>query len=307
MNSLLPYARTPINNLSHHPLVEEAGVHLLVKREDLNHPDVSGNKWWKLKYNLEAVAATPSRTLLTFGGAYSNHIYATAAAAFALGLSSIGIIRGEQHAILNPTLRFAVEHGMQLHYVDRITFRNKSSDQFQQWISKRFGDVTVIPEGGSNHLAVKGCAEFAAHELAAVPFDHLYLAVGTGGTMAGVICGLPNEKSVTGIPVVKGGDFLKKTIADFVLMFSGRHYNNWSLQTDFHFGGYARTDAKLMAFIDEMKMKYELPLDHVYTAKLLWAVMEQIKSRAFQRGSTILVLHSGGLQTATGDGTSIRP
>lgn len=277
-------------------MVKRSGVRLLIKREDLNHPTVSGNKWWKLKYNLDAVARTDHRTLITFGGAYSNHIYATAAAAAALHLKSIGIIRGEEHTHLNPTLQFATDNGMQLHYVDRNSYRDKSSERFQKWIEQRFGTVTMIPEGGSNMLAIKGCAEFAKRELDVTSFDHLCLAVGTGGTMAGLICGLENRRPVIGIPVLKGGGFLKEAVANFVHGFTGHTYDNWSLLTDFHHGGYGKTTPALMTFIEEMSRRYDLPLDHVYTGKLLWAVIHQIEANAFKRGETILVLHSGGLQ-----------
>lgn len=296
IDSALSYRHTPLQDLHNHPVVERAGVRLLIKREDLNHSQASGNKWWKLKYNLQAVAATSTRTLVTFGGPYSNHIYATAAAASALGLKSIGIIRGEEHTPLNPTLQFAVEKGMLLHYVDRDTYRNKSSQHFEEWIDKHFGNVIVIPEGGSNLLSVKGCAEFAKNELQAISFDHFYLAVGTGGTMAGIICGLENKKSIMGIPVLKGGGFLKDTIAGFVHEFSRRTYDNWALLTEFHHGGYGKTNKELMGFIEQMGTQYNIPLDHVYTGKLLWAVMRQIEDGAFRRGETILVLHSGGLQ-----------
>ena len=298
IDDLLPYRRTPIQELSKHPVVAQAGVRLLIKREDLNHPTVSGNKWWKLKYNLEAVSRTSNRTVLTFGGAYSNHIYATAAASSALGLRSIGVIRGEKHTLLNATLRFAAENGMLLHYVDRRAYRNKHSEEFQRTLNDRFGNFVVIPEGGSNQLALKGCAEFAVNELAMEPFDHLYLAVGTGGTMAGMICGLQDTRKIIGIPVLKGGGFLEETIGKFMIDFSGKAYSNWSLVTDFHHGGYGKTTPELIAFIHEMKTRYSLPLDQVYTAKLLWAVMRQIQSGAFRRGETIMMLHSGGLQGA---------
>lgn len=299
MNDVFSYHPTPVQELSHHPVADRAGVRILLKREDLNHPVVSGNKWWKLKYNLEAVLQTTHRTLLTFGGAYSNHIYATAAAASALNLHAIGVIRGEEYRPLNATLQFATDNGMQLHYVDRTTYRNKSSYKFQQWLGERFGSFMSIPEGGTNQLALKGCAEFAANELKPISFDHLYLAVGTGGTMAGIICGLADEKRhVAGIPVLKGGGFLEEVISNFIMEFSGRGYNNWSLRTDFHHGGYGKTTRELLSFIDEMKTRYDTPLDHVYTGKLLWAVMQQINSGTFKRGETILILHSGGMQAA---------
>lgn len=298
INSLLPYRTTKIQEIVNHPVVDRAGVRLLVKREDLNHAMVSGNKWWKLKYNLACASNTEHRTLLTFGGSYSNHIYSTAAAAAELDLRSIGIIRGEEHTPLNPTLRFASAKGMLLHYVDRATYRNKSSAQFHAELQRRFGEFYMIPEGGSNLLAVKGCAEFAQQELATIQFDHLFLATGTGGTMAGLICGLAGRRNVVGVSVLKGGNFLAEDIRNFIIDFSGRSYDNWSLLTAFHHGGYAKTTPWLTAFIQEMNNRYHLPLDHVYTGKVMWAVLQEIEAGVFKRGETILALHTGGLQRA---------
>lgn len=296
INSLLSYRTTKIQEIVNHPVVVRAGVRLFVKREDLNHQTVSGNKWWKLKYNLEYAVHTAHRTILTFGGAYSNHIYSTAAAAADLGLRSIGVIRGEEHASGNHTLRFASAKGMLLHYVDRTTYRDKSSEKFRAHLQNRFGEFYRIPEGGSNLLAIKGCAEFAQQELATIDFDHLYLATGTGGTMAGLICGLAGHRNVVGVSVLKGGNFLAEDIENFVIDYSGRSYHNWSLLTAFHHGGYAKTTPWLTAFIEEMNKCYHLPLDHVYTGKVMWAVFQQIEAGVFKRGETILVLHTGGLQ-----------
>ncbi len=162
-------------------IFEQFEVKLLLKREDLNHPFVSGNKWWKLKYNLEDVLKTGQTTLLTFGGAYSNHIYATAAAAHELGLNSIGVIRGEETLPLNPTLAFVKTKGMKLHYVSREAYRNKTEQAFIKQLHDQFGDFYLIPEGGTNELAVKGCAEFGKRLTDEVDFDYLCLPIGTGG------------------------------------------------------------------------------------------------------------------------------
>lgn len=298
IDKALSYRTTRLQEIQGYPLIAAAGVRLLVKREDLNHPTISGNKWWKLKYNLEKALETGRRTILTFGGAYSNHIYSTAAAAAELGMKSIGIIRGEKHLPLNPTLSFAIKKGMVLHYVDRTTYRNKSSEGFEAELRNRFGDFYTIPEGGSNDLAIKGCAEFAERELA-IDFDHLFVACGTGGTMAGLICGLAGRGHITGVAVLKGGDFLLDSISSFVRNYSGRTHGNWSLLTAYHHGGYAKTTPALDALVREMGHRYQLPLDHVYTGKVLWAVLRQIEAGAFKRGDTILLLHTGGLQGST--------
>lgn len=279
-----------------HPVVLKAGVRILIKREDTNHPTVSGNKWWKLKYNLEQAANSAHRTILTFGGAFSNHIFATAAAARELNLQCIGVIRGEEHYPLNPTLRSATANGMKLHYVDRSAYREKTSDRFLRDLHGRYGDFLLIPEGGTNLLAVKGCTEFAEEELQGTDFDHVCLAVGTGGTIAGLVCGLKGIRNIIGVPVLKQGDLLSEDIRSLVREFSSRDYGNWSLLSGYHHGGYAKSSPQLLEFISEMNTLYRLPLDHVYTGKVLWAVIKEVEAGAFKRGDTIMVIHTGGLQ-----------
>jgi 1-aminocyclopropane-1-carboxylate deaminase len=296
---LLSYASTPVQEIVRHPALSKAGIRLLIKREDLNHPCVSGNKWWKLKHNLIEAVKEEHHIILTFGGAYSNHIYATAAAAASLGLKTIGIIRGERTDPLNPTLAFAAEQGMQIHYVSRSEYQTKSAEDFVESLRRRFGKFYLIPEGGTNQLAVKGCAEFAAAELSRLDFDHLLLPVGTGGTMAGIVSGLDRNKEVIGIPVLKGGEFLAGDIHKMIEAYTGTSLINWKLLTAYHGGGYAKITSSLISFIREMKMTYDVPLDPVYTGKLFWAVIKEAEAGSFKRGSTILVLHTGGLQGAS--------
>jgi 1-aminocyclopropane-1-carboxylate deaminase len=291
---LLHYNHTPFLEITH-PAAARAGIKLIVKREDLNHHSVSGNKWWKLKYNLQAASDTDHKTILTFGGAFSNHIFATAAATSELHLKSIGLIRGEKALPLNGILRFAGEQGMEIHYVSRGDYQLKSSTEFLEKLEFQFGNFYLIPEGGSNVLAVKGCAEFAETELLKIDFEYLCLPVGTGGTMAGMICGLKGKKKVIGVSVLKGGKFLQTDVENLTREFSGMTYPNWSLLTNHHHGGYAKSSSELQSFIDEMKVVYGLPLDPVYTGKLVYAVIKEIESGAFERGSTIVLLHTGGL------------
>lgn len=299
----MDYQPTPIQEIAH-PAVKAAGIRLLVKREDLNHPAVSGNKWWKLKYNLLEAQKTGA-TLLTFGGAYSNHIYATAAACAQCNIGSIGIIRGEAVLPLNPTLRFAADHGMRLHYLNRSAYREKHTAHFIRELHEKFGSFYLVPEGGSNLLAVRGCAEFAAQEFRDIGFDHAVLAVGTGGTMAGIICGLKEDKNVIGVSVLKNGAFLSEDISRMASGFGraasgkfkiSRKLPRWSLLTDYHYGGYAKDTPALLDFIHEMGTGWNLPLDRVYTAKALHALMCEVKGGAFRRGDTVLFLHTGGLQ-----------
>jgi 1-aminocyclopropane-1-carboxylate deaminase len=289
------YCATPVIELKTEE-TERFGIRLLVKREDLNHPSVSGNKWWKLKYNIAQAVSNGLGTVLTFGGAYSNHIYATAAYANEVGLKSVGIIRGEKTLPLNPTLSFAENRGMKLHYVDRETYRKKHSTEFLQDLEKQFGAFYLIPEGGTNNLAVRGCAEFAKTHLSQIEFDYLCLPVGTGGTMAGMIIGFEGSKRIIGIPVLKNGEFLHRDIEALQENYSGNYYGNWELLPSYHHGGYAKATEDLKRFIVSMYVQHNLPLDHVYTAKLLWAVFKEISLAKFERGSTVLVLHTGGLQ-----------
>ncbi|MBX2897556.1 MAG: 1-aminocyclopropane-1-carboxylate deaminase/D-cysteine desulfhydrase [Cyclobacteriaceae bacterium] len=296
----LDYIKSSIVELQH-SVAQHAGIKLLIKREDQNHPFISGNKWWKLKYNLEAAQQQGYKTLLTFGGAYSNHIYATAAAAHELGLKSIGVIRGEETLPLNATLAFAKSRGMQLHYVSREAYRDKKEEAFIQKLHDQFGDFYLIPEGGTNQQAVKGCAEFAAQLNAEVDFDYLCLPVGTGGTMAGMILGLDQQTEVIGISVLRDGAFLKEEINNHLKNFSDTVYGNWHIKTIYHHGGYAKTNPQLLSFMDEMNTNHNLPLDPVYTAKLMWGVQDMIAKGKFRRGSTVLVLHTGGLQGLQND------
>jgi 1-aminocyclopropane-1-carboxylate deaminase len=293
---MLKYFEAPVIEIQSKE-TENAEVKILIKREDLNHPIVSGNKWWKLKHNLEEVEKLENRTLLTFGGAYSNHIYASAGASKELNLKSIGVIRGEEILSLNPTLAFARDCGMKLHFVSREDYRKKSEEYFVENLRKKFGYFYLIPEGGSNLLAAKGCAEFVREKLSSIEFDYLCLPVGTGGTMAGIIAGLEGNKNVIGFSVLKNGHFLNEAVSRLLIEHSERDYPNWSIQTDYHFGGYAKQTSQLNQFIMQMKQEYNLPLDLIYTGKMMAGVIDLIKKNYFPKGSKVLLLHTGGLNT----------
>lgn len=284
----LSYQPTPVQEIRD-PLLATAGVQLFVKREDLNHPLVSGNKWWKLKYNLENVGQHPSRTMLTFGGPYSNHIFASAAAAHELGFSSIGVVRGEKTLPLNDTLRFAEAHGMLLHYVSREAYRKKDTPEFLEELSNQFGPFVMVPEGGSNAEAVQGVEEFAA--TLDQTFDYYCCPVGTGGTLAGLIRGLPHTKRVIGFSVLKGEGSLEEDIRQW----TPRH-KHFTLQSDYHFGGYAKSTPALLQFMEAFKTQHGVPLEFVYTAKMMAGIFDLVKKGFFDRGTTLLALHTGGLQ-----------
>jgi 1-aminocyclopropane-1-carboxylate deaminase len=286
---LLTYTPTPIQEI-HDPLLDKAKVRVLVKREDLNHPFVSGNKWWKLKYNLQEAIRLKHKTLLTFGGAYSNHLYATAAAAHELGLRSIGIVRGEETSPLNPTLQFVKEQGMQLHYISREIYRKKNESEFIEQLHYQFGDFYLIPEGGTNGLAVQGVVEWT--QTLGDDFDYLCCAVGTGGTLAGLITGLVGEKNILGFPVLKGGEFLRDEIKKYLLA----DYRNWNLMTSYHHGGYGKITDPLLQFIRNFQAKTNILLEPVYTGKMMMGVFDLIEKNYFPENSTILIIHTGGLQ-----------
>ncbi|MBS1506906.1 MAG: 1-aminocyclopropane-1-carboxylate deaminase/D-cysteine desulfhydrase [Bacteroidetes bacterium] len=291
---MLKYIDTPVTEI-HDELFLTAGVRVFIKHEELNHPTVAGNKWWKLKYNLERATTLNHDTLLTFGGAFSNHIYSTAAAANELGLKSIGVIRGEETLPLNETLTFAKACGMHLTYVSREAYRTKTQKEFVDQLTAQFGNFYLIPEGGTNTLAVNGCAEFAREKLPS-DFDYVCLPVGTGGTISGIIVGLDGAKEIVGISVLKGGEFLKDEIKKLVWDFSQKEYSNWTLQTAYHFGGYGKKTDDLTRFIERMQEKHSIRLDFVYTGKLLAGIYDLIEKGFYKKGSRILMLHTGGLR-----------
>lgn len=281
------------------PLLEAARVSLYLKRDDLLHPQVSGNKWRKLKHNLLAAGEAGHKTLLTFGGAYSNHIAATAAAGKACGFVTIGLIRGEEQLPLNPTLQLATEQGMQLFYVSREGYRQKEDVAVLQELEERFGAFYVIPEGGSNALAVKGCAELI-EELDVKDYDFIALACGTGGTLAGVVAGLNRRQQALGFPVLKGGSFLKPAVDTLTEAYNGQTYQNFQLMTDYHVGGYAKWSPELIQFINDFKRRHGIPLDPVYTGKLLFGLYDLVKKGWFKPGTRLLAIHTGGLQGIEG-------
>ena len=282
----------------HDPLFEEKGVELWMKREDLNHPVVSGNKWRKLKYNLIEAKKQGHKNLLTFGGAYSNHIYAVAGAGKKLDFETIGVIRGEEHAELNPTLSFAKAQGMHLHYMDRSTYRQKESEEVINLLKQVYGDFYLIPEGGTNELALKGCAELA--EEIDHDYDFLCCPVGTGGTLVGLIIGARGSGQLLGFSALKG-DFLQKEV-DNLLKKSTKIYNNWSITDQYGFGGYAKVKPELLKFMSEFEEKQGILLEPIYTGKMMYGIYEMVRAGKFKEGSKIVAIHTGGLQGRAGFG-----
>lgn len=279
------------------PLFNQQQVEVYIKREDLLHPQISGNKYRKLKYNLLTAQQEGHHTLLTFGGAFSNHIYAVAAAGKECGLKTFGIIRGEEHLPLNPTLQFAVDCGMELHYIDRTTYRQKDRAEFIEKLNAQFGDFYLLPEGGTNNLAIKGCREII-DELD-TDFDYLCSCCGTGGTLAGLIAGLEGKKQVLGFSALKG-DFLIDEVRQLLKEYAQREYENWKIMTEFHFGGYAKIKPELIDFINEFKKRHHIQLDPIYTGKMFYGIYQLIVQGYFPKNSRIVALHTGGLQGIEG-------
>ncbi len=284
---------TPLQKLTSE-ILDQAEVTLRVKRLDLIHPVVSGNKWYKLKYNLLAAQAEGATTLLSFGGAYSNHIHALAGACKMLGLSSIGVIRGEPHTPLNATLHYAQSCGMRLHYLNRSDYRLKHTDVIQQRLKDQYGDLYIVPEGGSNALALKGVAELI--EELGDDYDRLCCACGSGGTLAGLISGLNGHKQLEGFAALKGADFLYTDVRRLLIAAGRVDPGNWQINLDYHFGGFAKKTPQLLAFMRQFEAEQGIPLEPIYTGKLFYGLFEKIKAGAYPRGTRIIALHSGGLQ-----------
>lgn len=282
------------------PVLIEKKVRLFIKREDLIHPYISGNKYRKLKYNVLEAQKQGFDTLLTFGGAFSNHIAAVAAAGKEYGLKTIGVIRGEELVAKineNPTLRYAQQCGMMFKFVSRTVYKNKASEEFVNQLSADFGRFYLIPEGGTNRLAVKGCEEILTKQDA--NFDYISTCVGTGGTISGIVNCSKLGQQVLGFPALKG-DFLQNDITKFTVR------SNWKLMNSYHFGGYAKTTPQLINFINQFKKDTTIPLDPVYTGKMLFGLLDMIKEDYFKPGTSILAIHTGGLQGIEGMNASLQ-
>jgi 1-aminocyclopropane-1-carboxylate deaminase len=269
------------------PLLDEKEVRLFIKRIDKIHPFVSGNKWFKLKYNLLEAKKQGLNTLLTFGGAYSNHISATAFAAQEKGINSIGIIRGEEHLPLNPTLRFAIDNGMKLHYISRSNYKEKTSANFLEALKNQFGDFYLIPEGGTNELAIQGAKEILDKNDIQ---DYICCPVGNGGTIAGIINASNDQQTVIGFPAIKGFEQLEKDIINWT------NSSNCIFINDYVGNGYAKINKDLVDFINEFNARHNIPLDIIYTGKMMMGILDLVAKDYFPKGSSILTIHTGGIQ-----------
>lgn len=267
---------------------------LAILREDQIHPFVSGNKFRKLKYTIGEAQRLKKTTLLTFGGAYSNHIAAVAAAGKELGLATIGIIRGEElreQTPLNPTLQFAQQCNMQLHFIDRQDYQLKTEPEFIQKLQQQFGDFYLIPEGGTQSLAVRGCEEILSERTK--KFDYICTSVGTGGTLAGLVKASEPHQTVLGYSALKG-TFQHSEVKKYTSK------TNFEIIDSYSFGGYAKIDSTLVRFINEFKQKTNIPLDPIYVGKMLFGILDGVKNKKFKENNRILAIHTGGLQGIAG-------
>ena len=277
------------------------GIKLWLKREDMLHPEVSGNKFRKLKYNLIAARDQKYNTLLTFGGAHSNHIAAAAAAGKKFGFNTIGVIRGDElernQEKWSPTLKYASSCSMKFHFVSREEYRKKDSTVFINSLRDRFGEFYLLPEGGTNDLAIKGCEEILTER--DKEFDFICSSVGTGGTLAGLINSSEKDQKILGFSSLNS-DFLKDEVRKMV------NKSNWEIILNYHFGGYAKVNAGLIESMNEFYKNYKIKLDPVYTGKLVFGIFELIKNGYFPENSKILAIHTGGLQGIEGMNSFLR-
>lgn len=281
------------------PLLKQNQVRLFIKREDQLHNKISGNKYRKLKYNILEAKKLKAQSILTFGGAYSNHIVATAAAAKKYNLNAIGIIRGEElgnkieHVLKNnKSLKFAYEQGMKFKFISREDYKTKTNSFFLEKLRNEFRDFYLIPEGGTNSLAVKGCEEILSNE--DKKFDYICSSVGTGGTIAGLINTIDKHQRVIGFPALKE-NFLENEIKKY-----SKNNTSWYLKKEYHFGGYGKFNKNLIDFINDFKKNTLIPLDPIYTGKMLYGIIDMVAKGEFIKGTTILVIHTGGLQGIEG-------
>lgn len=285
---------TPLQKLSH-PLLDEKQIGLYVKRDDLTHPEIMGNKWRKLKYNLVEARSEEKIGIVTLGGAYSNHIAATAAACRDFGFKSIGIIRGDElHEQSNPTLQYAASCGMEMDFIDREQYRSLRENPYE--VLNNYNDYYFLPEGGTNALAIKGCKEII--DEIDIDFDLMACPIGTGGTFCGLLSASKKDQHIMGLSTLKG-DFIDAEIGELVSKFAIGN-TNYTVNKEYHFGGYGKTTAELIDFINWFKEYFGLQLDPIYTGKSFFGVWDMIISDKFEKNLEIVLLHTGGLQGIEG-------
>jgi 1-aminocyclopropane-1-carboxylate deaminase len=271
--------------------LNEKNISLFLLRLDKIHPEISGNKLFKLYYFLEN-AVLEKKKIITFGGAYSNHLAATAAACKLYGIKCIGIVRGEQPKQLSNTLLYCIEKGMQLEYISREDYRRKDQEEFKMQLIDIHGDYVLVPEGGYSKTGLEGATRISTLYLDK-KLTHICCPTGTATTLAGLIKGSSAGQKIIGFTALKGLNDFETSIKFLTGTIS---YKNYCLINEFHFGGYAKTNPELISFMKSFYKEFEIPTDFVYTGKMMFGVFELIKKNYFPGGSKILCIHTGGLQ-----------
>ncbi len=286
----------------HHPLLAQKKVRLLISREDLQHPQISGNKWYKLKHNIAQAKASGVRRLVSFGGAYSNHLHALAYAGQLNDMETVGLVRGELIEPLNATLSDAVQWGMKLIAVSRAEYRSRHDASAMQRFAAPFMPCMVIPEGGANCLAVRGCSKIAQNiETQMEDVDYLCVPCGTGATLAGLVSGLTNSNTqVLGFSALKGLLDIEEKVAKLLCSVNAGMDISWQINHQYHCGGFARVSPELVSFLDEWQAFSDIPLEPIYTGKMLFGLFQLIEADYFPGGSNIVAIHTGGLQGRRG-------
>lgn len=300
MNSLHPKLQQLQNRFAPSPLIriDDAlltanGVELWIKRDDCMHPVISGNKWRKLKFILDHALKLGVDTIVSMGGAYSNHLHALAFAGQSLGLNTIAYIRGEKPEALNPTLRDLLAWGMELRFISRSDYRQLRTYKTYDSLPDLQPGQYWLPEGGATELALKGVAEIV-REIDS-DYDVLAVACGTGTTLAGLIAAMPAQATALGFAALKGGDFLSDDIKR-LLPEGHSARNNWTMLLDYHCGGFGKTTPALLAFIERFQTRHGIPLEPVYTGKMFLGIYDLLRLGFFEAGQRIIAVHTGGLQ-----------
>lgn len=283
--------KSPLEKLENN-FFKDSKIEVFIKRDDLIHPSISGNKWRKCFYLLKHIKEQGIKNVITFGGAYSNHIHAFSYAAQEAGLNCLGIIRGEEleHKELNQTLTFAKNQGMKFQFVSREEYRKRNDECYIQELSKKH-NAYIVPEGGTTPFAKYGLYDMVTEINTEVNFDIIFSACGTGGTIAGINYGLQPHQRAFGISVLKG---MKNELEQKVSSFSS------NIQCDiiegYHFGGYAKYNEQLINFIKDFERNYNIPLEQIYTGKMIYSFFDMLEKNKFEKNSKIILVHTGGLQ-----------
>ena len=278
-------------------LSKQHGVNLLIKRDDLIHPTISGNKWRKLKYNLKHAKKSGSKLIISFGGAYSNHLHALAFAAQDVGIKVHAIVRGEYDP-LNPTIAAIKVQGVTVEFVSRLEYRQRNDAQYISQLQHKYPNATIIPEGGTNELAVQGVAELI-DELPMSEIDYICVPCGSGGTTAGLLSRLPVNTKVISVPVLKNAAYLKEQIASLIRPLQWDNTNLLFIE-GYDFGGYGKIKPELLAFIEDFYQQTGVKIEPIYSGKMIFAICDLMSKGYFKRGSTIVLIHTGGMQGLDG-------